>query len=197
LKLESDKVSADNHSVSLMDVAHEFDKIGKSRRIKGFFDITPALPDQCPEYLPLFITGAHLADVVVDIETGIVKVLRVVAAHDIGRAVNPLDASGQIEGAVVMGIGASLQEEYLPGLTEGISQYHIPTIDAMPDIKTILVEVPSRLHPYGVKGLGEAAMLPTTPAIINAVSRAIGKRIRAIPATPDKILTAIAESNRD
>jgi CO/xanthine dehydrogenase Mo-binding subunit/aerobic-type carbon monoxide dehydrogenase small subunit (CoxS/CutS family) len=195
LKLEADKITSDDRSVSLIEVANEFEKIGKSRRVKGFFDITPALPDSRPEYLPLFITGAHLADVVVDMETGIAKVLRVVAAHDIGKAVNPLDASGQIEGAVVMGLGASLQEEYLPGLTEGISQYHIPTIDAMPDIKTILVEIPSRLGPHGVKGLGEAAMLPTTPAIVNAVSRAIGRRLRAIPATPERVLDAIRESH--
>ncbi len=130
-------------------------------------------------------------------ETGVVKVLRVIAAHDVGRAVNPLDAAGQIEGAVVMGLGAALQEEYLPGQTEGISQYHLPTIGSMPEIKAILVEVPSRLGPHGVKGLGEAAMLPATPAIINAVSRAIGGRLHSIPATPERILAVVRGSNHD
>ncbi|HUH95959.1 MAG TPA: molybdopterin cofactor-binding domain-containing protein [Anaerolineales bacterium] len=193
LVLMADKVAIrDNeHSVPLSEVAREFDRIGKSRRVSGSFDLTPQLPEQRPEYLPLFITGAHLADVRVDMETGVVKVLRVVAAHDVGRAVNPLDAAGQIEGAVVMGLGAALQEEYLPGLTDGISQYQLPTSSAMPDIQTILVEVPSRLGPYGVKGLGEAALLPSTPAIINAVSRAIGSRLRTIPATPERVLNAI------
>lgn len=193
LKLESSKVTTvdNSRSVLLSDVAREFDRMGKSRCAKGFFDISPQLPEQRPEYLPLFITGAHLADLVVDMETGLVQVLRVVAAHDVGRAINPLDAAGQIEGAVVMGLGAALQEEYLPGLTEGFSQYHIPTIGSMPEIKTILVEVPSRLGPYGVKGLGEAAMLPTTPAIINAISRAIGCRLRSIPATAERVLAAI------
>ncbi len=194
LRLEQGEVLAwddRRHSISLVDIALEFDRIGQSRRVKGFFDLTSAVPAQKPEYLPLFITGAHLAEVMVDLETGIVKVLRVIAAHDIGRAVNPLDAAGQIEGAVVMGLGAALQEEYLPGETEGISQYYIPTIGSMPEIKAILVEVPSRLGPYGVKGLGEAAMLPTTPAIINAVSRAIGGRLRAIPATPERVLAVI------
>lgn len=197
LCLEPDKVVSidDGHSVSLIEIAREFDSVGRSRCVKGFFDITPALPQKRPEYLPLFITGAHLVDLAVDTETGLVKVFRVVAAHDIGKAINPPDASGQIEGAVVMGIGASLQEEYLPGLTNGMNQYLIPTIGSTPQIETILVEVPSRLGPFGVKGLGEAAMLPTTPAIVNALSRAIGIRLRSIPATPERILTAIMEKN--
>jgi CO/xanthine dehydrogenase Mo-binding subunit len=117
-----------------------------------------------------------------------------VAAHDVGRIVNPLDASGQIEGAIVMGLGAALSEEYLPEQTTGLSNYIVPMVGSLPEIKTILVEVPSRLGPYGVKGLGEAAMLPTTPAIINAISRAIGSRIHSIPATPERILSAIGKS---
>ena len=198
LRLETDCVvnSKDNsHSVSLVDVAREFDRIGKSRRVAGYFDITASLSVQPrPEYIPLFVTGAQVADVMVDMETGIVKVLRVIAAHDVGRVVNPLDAAGQIEGAIVMGLGAALYEEYLPGQTQYMSQYIVPMAGSLPEIKAILVEVPSRLGPYGVKGLGEAAMLPTTPAIINAVSRAIGSRIRSIPATPERILSAIRKS---
>ena len=191
LKLEFDRVVACDDSsrlISLVDVAREFDRIGKSRRVAGCFDITSSLSIQPrPEYIPLFVTGAHVADLTVDMETGIVKVLRVIAAHDVGHVVNRLDASGQIEGAIVMGLGAALSEEYIPGQTIGLSHYLAPMIDFLPEIKTILVEVPSRLGPYGVKGLGEAAMLPTTPAIINAVSRAIGSRIRSIPATPERI----------
>jgi CO/xanthine dehydrogenase Mo-binding subunit len=200
LSLEPDRVvdrENPSRSISLVVVAREFEHMGKSRRVRGCFDLTPALPEKRPEYLPLFITGAHLAEVCVDIETGVVQVRRVVAAHDIGRAVNPLDSAGQIEGAVVMGLGAALQEEYLPGLTAGVSTYHLPTIGSMPDIQTILVEVPSRFGPYGVKGLGEAAMLPTTPAIINAVSRAIGTRLRFIPATPERVLAAIRGCSHD
>jgi len=130
----------------------------------------------------------------VDLETGIVNVLRVIAAHDVGRVVNPIDATGQIEGAVMMGLGAALSEEYLPGQTTGLSQYLAPMVGSVPEIQAILVEVPSRLGPYGVKGLGEAAMLPSTPAIINAVSRAIGCRTRSIPATPERILSVIRKS---
>jgi CO/xanthine dehydrogenase Mo-binding subunit len=191
--------SADKYcSVSLVDVATEFDRIGKSRRVQGCFDISDSLSVQPrPEYIPLFVTGAQVADVLVDMETGIVQVLRMIAAHDVGRVVNPLDATGQIEGAIVMGLGAALSEEYLPGQTTGLSQYLVPMAGSLPEIQAILVEVPSRLGPYGVKGLGEAAMLPSTPAIINALSRAIGCRIRSIPATPERILSAIRESRRE
>jgi CO/xanthine dehydrogenase Mo-binding subunit len=198
LVLGSERVTAcedKSRSVSLVEVAKEFDRIGKSRRVAGRFDITSSLSVQPrPEYIPLFVTGAQIADVVVDLETGIVKVLRVIAAHDVGRVVNPLDAAGQIEGAIVMGLGAALSEEYLPGQTTGLSHYLVPLAGSLPEIKTILVEVPSRLGPYGVKGLGEAAMLPTTPAIINAISRAIGSRVRSIPATPERILSMISKS---
>jgi CO/xanthine dehydrogenase Mo-binding subunit len=200
LALESDRVNAcddKSRSISLAEVAKEFDRIGKSRRVAGHFDITSSLSVQPrPEYIPLFVTGAQIADLLVDLETGMVKVLRVIAAHDVGRVVNPLDAAGQIEGAVVMGLGAALSEEYLPGQTAGLSHYLVPMAGSLPEIKTILVEVPSRLGPYGVKGLGEAAMLPTTPAIINAISRALGARIRSIPATPERILSAIGKSKR-
>jgi CO/xanthine dehydrogenase Mo-binding subunit len=198
LRVEADHVVAtDNiiHAISLSEVAQEFDRIGKSRRVMGCFDISESLSVKPrPEYVPLVVTGTHVADVIVDMETGIVSVPRFIAAHDVGHVVNPLDATGQIEGAVLMGIGAALTEEYIAGETELLSEYIVPMIGSMPEIKTILVEVPSRLGPYGVKGLGEAAMLPSTPAVINAVSRAIGTRIRSIPATPERILDAVRKS---
>jgi len=198
LRLESDRVivrADQSRSIPLAAVAQEFDRMGKARRVAGHFDISSSLSVRPrPEYVPLFVTGAQVADLEVDLETGMVRVLRMIAAHDVGRVINTLDAAGQIEGAVVMGLGAALYEEYLPGQTVGLGQYLVPMIGSLPEIKTILVEVPSRLGPYGVKGLGEAAMLPSTPAIINAVSRAIGVRVRSIPATPERILSAIRES---
>ncbi len=199
LKVERDRVICQANlarSASLAEVAAELERIGMSRRVIGFFDLSQAFPEETrPEYIPLFITGAHLADVTVDLETGLVQVERVVAAHDVGRVVNPIDARGQIEGAVVMGLGAALLEEYLPARTTGFTDYILPTIGSMPEIEVLLVEVPSRLGPMGVKGLGEAALLPSTPAIINAVSRAIGRRMRSIPATPEKVLRAIKEGS--
>ncbi|MFZ5809394.1 MAG: molybdopterin-dependent oxidoreductase [Chloroflexota bacterium] len=178
--------------VHLRQVAEEFDRIGKSRRVVDNFDLTNKLQtDPRAEYPPFFVTGVQIAEVQVDIESGEVKVMRMTAAHDVGRAVNPVDAAGQIEGAMVMGLGAALMEEYLPGITSGFSSYQIPTFSSMPEIEVILVESPSRFGPYGVKGLGEAAMLPSTPAIINAICRAIGQRIYSIPATPEKVYAAI------
>ncbi len=184
--------ATDGRTLTLAEVAAEFDCIGVPRRVRGVFDLTDRFPEKTrPEYVPLFITGAQVAEVEVDTSTGQVQVLSVVAAHDVGRAVNRLDTEGQIEGAVLMGLGAALMEEYLPGHTTGFADYYLPTARSMPAIKVIPVEVPSLHGPYGVKGLGEAAMLPATPAIINAVSRAIGRRLRTIPATPERVLAAI------
>ncbi len=182
-------------SISLRKVAQEFDRIGKSRRVIGLFDPSPLFPEETrPEYLPMFVTGAHLAEVVVDLRTGVVEVPRVVAVHDVGRGINPIDTRGQIEGAVVMGLGAALMEEYMPGHSTGFSDYYLPPARSTPEIEVILVEVPSFHGPYGAKGLAEAAMLPSTPAIINGISRAIGARVREVPATPEHVLWHIGRA---
>jgi CO/xanthine dehydrogenase Mo-binding subunit/aerobic-type carbon monoxide dehydrogenase small subunit (CoxS/CutS family) len=197
LALEGEKIvcrSDPARTISLAAVAREFDRVGRSRKIPGYFDLSDYFPEETrPLYIPCFVTGAQLAEVIVDLRTGMVQVPRMVAAHDVGRAVNPVDAQGQIEGAIVMGLGAALMEEVIPGTTTGFGAYYLPTIKSMPDIEVLLVEVPSLHGPYGVKGLGEAAMLPSTPAIINAVSRAIGARIRQLPATPERVLVALQE----
>jgi len=179
-------------SLLLSSIAAEFEQMKKSRRVVGIFDLSQQFPDgKRPEYIPIFVTGAQLAQAAVDLETGFVEVRRMAAAHDVGRAINPLDAVGQIQGAIVMGVGTALMEEYLPGQSSGFTNYILPMIQAMPEIEAILVEVASQHGPYGAKGLGEAAILPTAPAIINAVSRAIGGRIRRLPATPARVLQAI------
>ena len=181
-----------SRSIPLTAIASEFDLLNKSRRVVGMFDLSDQFPDdKRPEYIPIFVTGAQLAQVVVDIETGFTEVRRVVAAHDVGHAINPIDAVGQVQGAVVMGVGTALMEEYLPGESSGFTNYILPMIHAMPKIETILVEVPSRHGPFGAKGLGEAAILPTAPAIINAISRAIDIRIRRLPASPERLLNAL------
>jgi len=182
-------------AVSLVEVAREFDRMGKRRRVAGFFDLTPNfLTENRPEYVPFFVTGAHVAQVEVHLETGTVRVLRVAAAHDVGRVVNPLDAVGQIEGAVLMGLGAALMEEFIPDHTTGLSDYYLPTAQSLPEISVHLVEVGGKFGPLGVKGLGEAAMLPASPAIVNGLSRAIGARLRTIPATPERVLEHIHRS---
>jgi len=198
LILGANRVAARNDpicSVSLEAVAEEFDRLGKSRRVVGVFDLSPQFPAQTrPDYIPLITTGAQLAQVVVDLLTGLVQVKRIVAAHDVGHTINQTDANGQIQGAIMMGLGSALSEEYLPGITTGFTDYILPNINAMPDMEVLLVEVPSYYGPLGAKGLGEAAILPTAPAIVNAISRAIEARIRRIPATPERILAAIRGS---
>jgi CO/xanthine dehydrogenase Mo-binding subunit len=93
-----------------------------------------------------------------------------------------------------MGLGSALLEEYIPGASSGFENYILPMVHAIPQMEVILVEVPSYYGPHGAKGLGEAAMLPTAPAIINAISRALGHRIRQIPATPERVLQGIGSS---
>jgi CO/xanthine dehydrogenase Mo-binding subunit/aerobic-type carbon monoxide dehydrogenase small subunit (CoxS/CutS family) len=181
-------------SITLAEVAAEFDRIGKQRRVPGVFDLSPLFPEEArPEYVPLFVTGAHAAQLAVDLRTGEVAVERVVAAHDVGRAINPVDAKGQIEGAVVMGLGTALMEHFVPGASEGFGDYYVPTAMSMPEIEVLLVEVPSFEGPFGAKGLGEAAIMPAAPAIINGISRAIGARVRELPATPERVRESASE----
>jgi CO/xanthine dehydrogenase Mo-binding subunit len=180
--------AADDLTISLADVAAEFDRIGKRRKVPGVFDLSPFFPEETkPEYVPLFVTGAHAAQLAVDLRTGEVTVERVAAAHDVGRVINPVDARGQIEGAVMMGLGTALMETFIPGKSEGFGDYYLPTAMSMPEIEVLLVEVPSFEGPFGAKGLGEAAILPAAPSIINGVSRAIGARVRQLPATPERV----------
>jgi CO/xanthine dehydrogenase Mo-binding subunit len=184
-------------SVSLCEVAAEFDRIGKSRKVMGVFDLTPQFPDLDPhDYAPLFITGAQAAQAVVDLETGQAQVRRLVAAHDVGRAINPPNAIGQIQGAVMMGIGTALSEQYIPGATTGFTNYILSMVSAVPEMQVILVEVPSFFGPLGAKGLGEAAIMPTAPAVVNALSRAAGVRFRELPVTPPRLLETLRTAGR-
>ena len=137
--------------------------------------------------------GAQIAEVEVDTSLGTVKALRFFAAHDVGRAINPLLVEGQVEGGIAQGIGMALMEEYIPGRTENLHDYLIPTCGDVPDIKTIIVEESDPHGPFGAKGLGEHVLIPTAPAILNAISHASGARVRTLPATPDRVLSAIRE----
>ncbi|WP_321850389.1 molybdopterin-dependent oxidoreductase [Burkholderia diffusa] len=136
--------------------------------------------------------GAQIAQVVVDCESGRVRVLKVVAAHDVGRAVNPTLLEGQIEGAVAQGVGMALMEKYHPGQYNNLHDYMIPTVHDMPEVQAIFVEAPTTVGPYGAKGIGEPALVPTAAAILNAIHDAIGVRIREAPASPDVVRRALA-----
>ena len=139
----------------------------------------------------VFGFGAHLAEIEVDIALGTVRVLKVIAAHDVGRAINPTLIEGQIEGGVAQGLGMALMEEFFPGKGENLHDYLIPSAGDIPPVESILIEHPSSIGPFGAKGIGEQAVIPTAPAILNAIHDAIGVRIPKIPATPDRVRAAI------
>ena len=139
----------------------------------------------------VFGFGAHMAEVAVDTELGTVKVLKITAAHDVGRAINPTLIEGQIEGGAAQGLGQALMEEFFPGKGENLHDYLIPTAGDMPPVESILIEEPSPIGPFGAKGIGEQAVIPTAPAILNAICHATGVRMRRAPATPDRLTAAI------
>ncbi len=141
----------------------------------------------------VFGYGAQIAELTVDTSLGTVKLDRIIAAHDVGRAINPMLVEGQIEGGIAQGIGLALMEEYLPGRTENLHDYLIPTFGDVPPIESIIVEVPDGEGPYGAKGLGEHVLIPTAAAIVNAIRHATGAEVCDLPATPDKVFAAIRQ----
>lgn len=143
----------------------------------------------------VFGYGAQMMELSVDCELGMVRLDKITTAHDVGRAINPLLVEGQIEGGVAQGIGMALMEDYKPGRTENLHDYLIPTIGDMPIFDHILVEVADDEGPYGAKGLGEHVLIPTAPAILNAIRHATGASIHKLPATPDKIFAEVTAVN--
>ena len=135
--------------------------------------------------------SAQIALVEVDIDLGTTKVLRIGAAADVGRAINPTLVEGQLHGGVAQGLGLALMEEYIPGHTENLHDYLIPTIGDVPPIDTYIIEDCEPLGPFGAKGIGEPALVPTAPAILNAIRHATGVRITRVPATPDRLRAAL------
>jgi len=144
-----------------------------------------------------FSFTAQAAEVAVNTHTGEVKVLRVIAATDVGKALNPLGLRGQIEGGVMMAIGNALTEEFIIEdgyvFTDRLARYRIPSIAHMPEIIPIVVEDPTTEGPYGAKGIGEIVSIPTTPAITNAIYNAVGIRIDKLPIDQEKILLALKQ----
>jgi CO/xanthine dehydrogenase Mo-binding subunit len=144
--------------------------------------------------------SAQFCDVEVDPDTGLVKILRFVAAQDAGRAIHRSYVEGQIHGGVVQGIGWALNEEYIydkNGRLEnaGFLDYRIPVASDVPMIEALVVEVPNPNHPFGVKGVAEANIVPPMAAIANAIRNATGKRLTQLPMSPPKVLEAL-ESGR-
>jgi CO/xanthine dehydrogenase Mo-binding subunit len=172
---------------------------GKTLRGEGYFDSeTTKLDAKTGQGSPYatYAFASHLAEVEVDIETGKVKVNRVIASHDVGKAINPKNVKGQITGGVAMGLGFALTEEFIPGLTTSFFNYLIPTSKDIPEVIPIIVEDQEPSGPFGAKGVGEPALIPTAPAILNAIADAIGERIYDLPATLERVREA-AEKARE
>ena len=152
---------------------------------------------------PAYGCSAQIVEVDVDLETGRVTVEAMTDAHDCGRAINRTSVEAQMEGSLCMGLGEALFEEVKFDergriLNANLAEYHIPTCLDMPKVKTIIIESDEPNGPYGAKEVGEGAIMPTIPAVLNAVSDAVGADVNELPLTPERVLAAIkaARENR-
>jgi xanthine dehydrogenase molybdenum-binding subunit len=145
--------------------------------------------------------GTHVAEVEVDLDTGVVKVLRLCAAHDVGRVINQLSIEGQVEGGVAQGMGYALTEEVkVEGghvLNPSFTDYKIMTTTDLPELKIAFVETHDPAGPYGAKGIGESPLIPVAAAVANAVYHATGARVTRLPLTPERVLRAIEKTRQE
>jgi CO/xanthine dehydrogenase Mo-binding subunit len=196
LVLEDGFVVDSRHSdqrVPLSKLAKRAHDRGRPLGWQGYFDPeTTPLEGETGQGTPYatYAFASHLALITVDASTGEIRVNRIVAAHDVGKAINPQNVEGQIQGGVGMGLGFALMEEFIPGKTASMGDYHIPTSLDMPEIISLLVEDEEPTGPYGAKGVGEPALIPTAPAILNALADALGERIFRLPAHPERVRKA-------
>ena len=154
-----------------------------------------------PSGIGIMSFGVQFADVEVDIETGVVRVLRIVAVHDAGRIINPTLAESQVEGGIIQGLGYALFEERMLDPRMGVPlnanthDYKIPTMGDIPRIDAVLLDVPDPTANHtGARGLGEPPIIPTAPAIANAVANAIGAEVTELPLTPWRVFSALSRS---
>ena len=193
LRLEGSVIRAGAAEVDLATLADQANDLGYVLMAEETFDPPTTPLDENGQGAPYatYGWGAHLAEIEVDIELGTIRVRDLVCAHDVGRAINPTLLEGQIEGGSAQGLGLALMEEFIPGRTENLHDYLIPTVGDVPRVTSILIEEPDAHGPFGAKGIGEQVLIPTAPAILNALRDATGARVRDLPATPDKVLRAI------
>jgi len=194
-------VSGNAARLAAKDVARQFAATKSASRIKAQHEYW------APETQPLGTAGdmhvgfgfcAQAALCEIDMRTGEVQVHKIIAAHDVGRAINPLTLEGQIEGGIVMGVGFALTEHYIQEQgkpwTNVMARYKMPSITHAPMITSHIVEHNLSTGPYGAKGVGELSSIPTSPAITNAIYRATGVRMRSLPVDQDELLRAIHAS---
>ena len=176
----------------------EMKKAGAKTRHVGIKKTRLAGPlDKVTGQGPSFESEVHamqLVEVEVNIETGAVRVVKMTTAADAGTVLHPLNLIGQLEGGMDMGVGFALREEYLAGQSKDWVTFKFPTMRTAFDMETVIRETPRKYGPRGAVGVGEMTMVPTAPAVMNAIADACGVRILDLPATPEKIKAALGNA---
>jgi CO/xanthine dehydrogenase Mo-binding subunit len=196
---EEGKIKARTCLTTSIPIGEVARRSGRVLRGEGHFDpettrLDPKTGQGAPYAAYAFAT--HLAEVEVDVETGKVKVKRIIASHDVGKAIHPKNVIGQIMGGIAMGTGFALMEEFVPGETTSFVNYLIPTSKDIPEVVPIIVEDKEPTGPFGAKGVGEPALIPSGPAILNAIADAIGQRIYHLPANLERVLEAVQKASK-
>lgn len=196
---ESSAVAPDGRRVSLVQLMRECTRLGVSRSYLGVYRAPAGDPVDLERgggrVFPDYTFGAHAVEVEVDSETGAVTVLRHVACHDVGRAINPQSVEGQIQGGAVMGLGYGLMEEVVVdrgvNLSTSLAAYLIPTSLDVPDVEPVIIQSGEGKGPFGARGIGEPPIGPPAAAIANAIEDAVGVRITELPITPERVARAL------
>ncbi len=197
IRFENGNVHVNGTTLSYADVARDMKSMGQQPRALYEYEAPKTQPLGTGGDMHFaFSFAAQAAEVEVNTLTGEVRVLRVIAANDVGMAVNPLGLQGQVEGGVMMGLGNALTENFIVEdgyvVTDRLARYRIPSIVHTPEITSIVVEHPTADGPYGAKGVGEIVSIPTTPAITNAIYNAVGVRVDTLPVDQEKIAMELA-----
>ncbi|MGQ9832369.1 MAG: molybdopterin-dependent oxidoreductase [Candidatus Villigracilaceae bacterium] len=185
-------------ALSWAEIAAEIKALGRQPRVLYEYEAPRTQPlGSGGDMHFAYAFAAQAAEVEVNTLTGQVRVLRVIAANDVGTAINPLGLQGQVEGGIMMGLGNCLTEEFIVEkgqvITDRLARYRIPGIQLTPEITSLIVEHPVAEGPYGAKGVGEIVSIPTSPAITNAIYNAVGVRIDRLPVDQEKIVSTLRE----
>ena len=200
VRLEAGTAHApDGRGLPLADVLRQCARVGVPRSHLGVYHAPAGEPVDFEQgqgkVFPDYTFGAHALEVEVDVETGTVRVLKHVAAHDVGRAINPQSVAGQIQGGAVQGLGYGLMEEVVLeegiNLTTSFASYLIPSAADVPDVEAIVVESGEGLGPFGARGIGEPPIGPPAAALANAIEDATGARLTALPITAERVARAL------
>jgi xanthine dehydrogenase molybdenum-binding subunit len=193
VRFEEGLVRLNGYSVTMQEIQKYMTAEGRQPRTLYEYWAPATKPlDEGGDMHFAFSFAAQAAEVEVNKLTGEVRVVQIIVANDIGKALNPLGLQGQVEGGVIMGLGNALTEHFIVEegrvITDRLARYRMPSIVHTPEIVSILVEHPTAEGPYGAKGVGELSSIPTTPAITNAIYNAVGIRVDRLPVDQEEII---------